>query len=757
MKTFRNILSEVAAPRSSDERHFVDKHLVQVIQHPVAADHQHTGEFDDNTVADKPKKHKRIADYRKGDDAIVYEATTLKRDLPGQEDRDVDNDGDNDRADSQLRYRRHAQIKNKVIDEAVFVIPEEILATEKNAFHTAAANAHKAGKKHFAFGGKKYPVTMTKDAANTFAGKGRMNEKVTEPYAVGMAQAMKSTGDKPPLSKKTIRLAHKIAKGIEKNEALDPLGKEDSDINNDGKVNKSDSYLHNRRKAVTNAIRSKIKEATEIAKTYDSYKTSNASDKQPITLAGGKGLRVYGGNRSKLADMPVKTYEEVELDEAVTVEKKNYSWGKMMTVHHGSSHSFPLHPEHQEKIKNLKNGESTSFKDETNRHVTATREGDKVHLKTGGAGSAKTTVAHSHFTEEAQLSEEINPRILKSVHKDFQEYKSLPTSEVLKQHKSTKRVHGNYSAQDAGGKMGMVSDLLRQKHGDKHVTHYFSMPKAAVNKLDEDVEQIDELSRKTLSSYVKKAAGVGHRNTLPNAMRDRATAASIGDKEWYKQSGRNADNRSKGIQRAADRLAKEETDMNESDVKYVIKHKKTKQVLNTHDDYATAKDEHEGLGADKHEYGVYKQTKKDAALRNRNTYREEVEHIDEISKKTLGSYIKKASGNMAGNAAVAAAQASSSMRKSTPEVKRNIANRMKGIARASDRLTKESFDLKEAFKAGAVKLNDGSSVLLKDQDAKLMNQLFADLNADNKKKMMKVAMTDKNGFNEILGFAREAL
>jgi hypothetical protein len=73
----------------------------------------------------------------------------------------------------------------------------------------------------------------------------------------------------------------------------------------------------------------------------------------------------------------------------------------------------------------------------------------------------------------------------------------------------------------------------------------------------EEVEQIDELDRKTLASYVKKAAGVGHRNTLPNAMRDRMTAAAIGDKEWYKQSGRNADNRSKGIQRAADRLAKE--------------------------------------------------------------------------------------------------------------------------------------------------------------------------------------------------------
>jgi hypothetical protein len=39
-------------------------------------------------------------------------------------------------------------------------------------------------------------------------------EKVDEPYAVGMAAAMKQTGDKPPLKKSTITKAHDIAKSI---------------------------------------------------------------------------------------------------------------------------------------------------------------------------------------------------------------------------------------------------------------------------------------------------------------------------------------------------------------------------------------------------------------------------------------------------------------------------------------------------------------------------------------------------------------
>lgn len=49
-----------------------------------------------------------------------------------------------------------------------------------------------------------------------------------EPYAVGMAAAMKSTGDKPPLKKSTIEKAHKIAKKIEKNEGINEDETEDA-------------------------------------------------------------------------------------------------------------------------------------------------------------------------------------------------------------------------------------------------------------------------------------------------------------------------------------------------------------------------------------------------------------------------------------------------------------------------------------------------------------------------------------------------
>ena len=46
----------------------------------------------------------------------------------------------------------------------------------------------------------------------------QVDERAKEPYAIGMAQAMKQTGDTPPLEKSTIKKAHKIAKAINKEE-----------------------------------------------------------------------------------------------------------------------------------------------------------------------------------------------------------------------------------------------------------------------------------------------------------------------------------------------------------------------------------------------------------------------------------------------------------------------------------------------------------------------------------------------------------
>jgi len=72
---------------------------------------------------------------------------------------------------------------------------------------------------------------------------------------------------------------------------LDPVGKEDGDINNDGKKDKTDKYLANRRKAIGNAISSK-KESIE----WDSL--TELSEK--VSAESGKKITGKGVNNKKL-------------------------------------------------------------------------------------------------------------------------------------------------------------------------------------------------------------------------------------------------------------------------------------------------------------------------------------------------------------------------------------------------------------------------------------------------------------------------
>jgi hypothetical protein len=69
--------------------------------------------------------------------------------------------------------------------------------------------------------------------------------------------------------------------------------------------------------------------------------------------------------------------------------------------------------------------------------------------------------------------------------------------------------------------------------------------------------------------------------------------------------------------------------------------------------------------------------------------KEEVE-LDELKKSTLGSYVKKASTNQIGNTAAVLANKNDS---ETDRARRRIGNRMAGIAKATDKLTKEDTDM----------------------------------------------------------------
>jgi hypothetical protein len=73
MKSFKKYVSEVAEPISPEEKKFKDQHKVVVDKHPVALDHQHTGD------TKKPKAKRKAdqegdANYDLAYEEVVYEA-----------------------------------------------------------------------------------------------------------------------------------------------------------------------------------------------------------------------------------------------------------------------------------------------------------------------------------------------------------------------------------------------------------------------------------------------------------------------------------------------------------------------------------------------------------------------------------------------------------------------------------------------------------------------------------------------------------
>jgi hypothetical protein len=268
MKTFKQLIAEVAQPNNEDELNFKEKHSIEVIDHPASKETQHSSE---------KRSPRRRADYDEGEDEDVYEA---KMDPVGQEDGDIDNDGDEDDSDEYLHARRKAIAKamkeakmdpvgqedDDINNDGDTDSSDEYLHARRKAIAKAMKKESLSEAESMAAIGRKLQKMAPKEKndmiSNAMANLGdhlesfgtpfgaknmkdlekktgltaqiiqmlikrasATNESVkeasTSPYAIGMASAMKQTGDKPPLKKSTITKAHKIAKSIMKDESVE--------------------------------------------------------------------------------------------------------------------------------------------------------------------------------------------------------------------------------------------------------------------------------------------------------------------------------------------------------------------------------------------------------------------------------------------------------------------------------------------------------------------------------------------------------
>jgi hypothetical protein len=209
-------------------------------------------------------------------------------------------------------------------------------------------------------------------------------------------------------------------------------------------------------------------------------------------------------------------------------------------------------------------------------------------------------------------------------------------------------------------------------------TQYVMKDKKDVQK--EEVEELDELSKKTLGSYVKKAAG----DAVTKAYRAGDVRDKDSGKNYMKALGRQI-----GISTATSKLAKEEVEELDELSKKTLGSYVKKASRNL-----AGREYKRGAEKDASMSNLQKSYKRDMGIAKAvdKLTKEEVEELDELKKSTLGSYVKKASTNQIGNTAAVLANKNDS---ETDRARKRMGNRMSGIAKATDRLTKEEADLDE--------------------------------------------------------------
>ena len=204
--------------------------------------------------------------------------------------------------------------------------------------------------------------------------------------------------------------------------------------------------------------------------------------------------------------------------------------------------------------------------------------------------------------------------------------------------------------------------------------------------IDNAFEQIDEISKPTLGRYINKA-----KNSIDlTAWRQGHKEAGAGNPS--KQLEKKLSKRHKGIETAVNKLTKEDSEqIDEGDgtgtYSWNAKHKK-------HDELVKAGFGHQAF---KHKDGMmhtyWSPGYKHGALQK--VLDEEVEVIDELSKDTMGRYIKKAATKIGTQGVTAGLKIAKDER--SQKNFDTIGKRERGIATAVKKLTKEEQDFIDAL------------------------------------------------------------
>lgn len=339
-----------------------------------------------------------------------------------------------------------------------------------------------------------------------------LDEAVKNPYAVGMAAAMKSTGDKPPLKKSTIVKAHKIAKkvaeevedldeGLETQTIKHPVGQRPKGVGwtlkQAGEQTGKDHSVWQRK--VKKAVAEEVEQIDELSKktlksyqkkaTTSSEKAWNKADKEEDKAMSTDGTKYpeKQERHMKAAGDAIKTWrkreaglglakqklakEEVEdLDEAYTIRSKGYN--NVEVVHKGKVVGRFNDP-HSARMHVAKLNKNASVKEEVEDLDELYKTTLKSYIKKAGRQAANADDSAEHLKGLASTAKD---KTLKT--------KAQAAADKHTE-KSEKRLKG---IRKAVGKL----DRGEYEPGNSKLAK-------------EEFDQIDELSKGAVSNYANRA------------------------------------------------------------------------------------------------------------------------------------------------------------------------------------------------------------------------------------------------------------
>ena len=286
---------------------------------------------------------------------------------------------------------------------------------------------------------------------------------------------------------------------------------------------------------------------------------------------------------------------------------------------------------------------------------------------------------------------------------DGQDFKMLRKEEVVDEGNPANKEKKNAAAAAVGAKNRDGQYLSRMNPAVADKIRGREKMSGNDRKQFEEVEQVDELSKQTMGSYIKKAshdvatksAATGRYADRANAVKDQMKKGDYSNYQQGKKDDATADKmfnkswkRREGIAKATDKLTKEEVQVDEvldTPIKkfaYLMKAKKSIKKSDPNDMKQANDIANRTIGAKRL---MNKLTKKKVS--------EDVEQVDELSKATLGSYVNKSAASL-GKAGYNAGSTDGTAAKLDPHI-HTINKRSTGIKRAVGKLAKEDTQIDE--------------------------------------------------------------